>query len=691
MKKRILCMCLALALLVSVMPTAALQIHAVDTEYTWEEMTESLAVRYMVNGTESTRVLVGETFQMEFWINGIDPYAMALPISWDPSVVTMVNETTGEPVASGRKSESDVGDGFRPGASCYDPSYGGNFLPLYWNGKPVYSEPEEENSEGYPYVDNKSGHCRFLYYVDAATSSAAPQMFLTLTFKSLKAGDANFHFATSGDDTYDPAFADGLTVSYTDGGVSNVGLAIPTLSVISSPEDQTVVPVRPDRESEVQNAENAGDVSDQPNMGPQGTEDQPDSSDKKDDKEDDKPKVPEKEAELVDAAHLDYYPYQQSVKTQAVIQTGEGETAKQSDDYILPTSLLANAINDAVAENKNAIVIDMPDQIIKKNNYTVTFSCSNLDDLNNRMSAMLYFESPWGFVGVNCASLLVDVDDSANIRLKIRPWKNGIRLAAYVDGVYRAGFTSPVFRLVVPYTGEGTPMAYSNCVFGNTFLSGGMQPLPIASYDTTKKTLTFLTPSGGLFVLKGAAAKTFTDVPAGHWASDAVNTLSAAGIVSGVTETQYQPDGLVTRAQMAKFITCTFGVYQSGVGIGFRDMNGKDWAYPFVASSYAVEVIKGQSKDAFAPDDNITRQDTAVMAYRGLQLLGIKLPQKRSAPQFKDADQIDDYAKEAVTALYRAEIIDGLPNGNFDPKGTASRAAAAQIIYGVYQQMDGLV
>lgn len=687
--KRVLCICLMLALLTAVLPAAGLQAQAVEEDYIWEEMTESLAVRYLADGIESTRVMVGETFQVEFWINGIDPYAMALPISWDPSVVTMVNEETGTPVSSGRKTESDIGDGFRPGASCYDPSYGGNFLPLYWNGKPVYSEPGEESEEGYPYVNNESGHCRFLYYVDAATSSAAPQLFLTLSFKSLKAGDAKFRFATSRDSAYDPAFVDGLTLSYTEGGVKNVSLDMPALSVISDSNDQTTVPVRPDRDSEVENSENAGSPEEQPNMGQQESQkpEQPSNSNKKDEK----PKVPEKDAELIDTPHLDYYPYQQPVKTQAVIQTAEGETAKQSNNYILPTSLLAEAINDAVAENKNAIVIDMPDQIIKKNNYTVTFSCNNLDDLNNRMSAMLYFETPWGYVGVNCASLLVDVDDSAEIRLKIRPWKNGIRLSAFVDDVYRAGFTSPVFRLVLPYDGEGTPMAYSNCVFGNTFLHRGLQPLPVSNYDASKKTLTFLTPSGGLFECRPAAAKTFTDVPADHWANEAVSVLSASGIVSGVTVDTYQPDSLVTRAQMAKFITCTFGFYQSGVGIQFADMNGRDWPYPFVASAHAVEVIKGQSEDAFAPDDNITRQDTAVMAYRGLQLLGIELPKTRLAPSFKDADQIDDYALEAVTALYRAEIINGLPDGSFDPNGTASRAAAAQIIYGVYQQLDGLV
>lgn len=69
------------------------------------------------------------------------------------------------------------------------------------------------------------------------------------------------------------------------------------------------------------------------------------------------------------------------------------------------------------------------------------------------------------------------------------------------------------------------------------------------------------------------------------------------------------------------------------------------------------------------------------MAYRAIQQAGIALSQESAAAGFQDAQEIAGYANEAVTAMHQAGIINGVGNDKFDPRGTATRAQAAVILY----------
>lgn len=654
MKKRLQSVILVLVLLLTLAPAAGAE---EVPDYTWEEMPGDVAVRYTVNGTESTRVMLGDVFKVEFWINGIDPYSMLLPISWDSSVVTMYDEQTDSPTESGRKQEADVGRGFRPGASCYDSSYGSNFLPLYWNGKPVYSAAEE-NGDGYPYVDNDSGHCRFFYYVDAATPSAGPQMFLELTFRAVAPGDADFRFATEAEPVYDPAAPGGLTLAYTTGGVTEQALDIPNLRVIRDSSEGSIVPPRPT---------DPGTTT---------------------------PTKPEKvlpETAMKQARHLTCWPYQSPVTAQAVVQTQDGQPAQYEDNYILPPSTLAAAINRAIDTNATAIVARMPDRLIDKENYTVRLWCSNLDDLAIRSAAQLYFETPYGYIGLDPAGLLTDVYDSSEVILSVTPRESGIRVTVQVDRVVREGFSGPVFRFILPYeAGEETPRVWSSTVFGGAYEALGKQPLPMAKYDETARAMVFVSPSAGTFSVEGETRTAFSDVPEGFWAAPAITSLTAAGIISGTEEGAFLPNDPVTRGQLAKLITCTLGTYQAPPACAFTDVGKSAWYYPYIASANAVGIVSGRSETEFAPDAPVTRQDLAVMAYQALKLVG-GTQSIREAPEFTDAAAIAPYAREAVDALYRAGILGGMTETEFCPGETTTRAQAVQVLRGLLTVTENIL
>jgi hypothetical protein len=69
---------------------------------------------------------------------------------------------------------------------------------------------------------------------------------------------------------------------------------------------------------------------------------------------------------------------------------------------------------------------------------------------------------------------------------------------------------------------------------------------------------------GAGYVPPPSTGLVFVDVPIDHWAGDFIEQLAAEGITGGCGPGVYCPDGIVTRAEMAVFLTATFGLQLGG-------------------------------------------------------------------------------------------------------------------------------
>ena len=98
---------------------------------------------------------------------------------------------------------------------------------------------------------------------------------------------------------------------------------------------------------------------------------------------------------------------------------------------------------------------------------------------------------------------------------------------------------------------------------------------------------------------KVEAAASFSDVPASHWAYDAINTAAAYGWINGVGEGRFSPDRPITRAEAAKLMCAVLGrsgdkaAVAMGMGRKFADVDAGHWAYLYIAdAATARETIK---------------------------------------------------------------------------------------------------
>ncbi|MBQ4110213.1 MAG: S-layer homology domain-containing protein [Clostridia bacterium] len=167
----------------------------------------------------------------------------------------------------------------------------------------------------------------------------------------------------------------------------------------------------------------------------------------------------------------------------------------------------------------------------------------------------------------------------------------------------------------------------------------------------------------------------FEDLDHYLWAQDAVYALKEKGIISGVSEKAFAPGRSITRAEFAKLITGIFNL-TSGNG-SFNDVAENSWYKPYVSACAYAGIILGDGENFF-PEENVTRQDAAVMIFRALKTAGNEL---EGTYYFGDDENIAEYAKTAVSALAANKIIKGVGDSLFAPQNYIDRASAAVLIY----------
>ena len=175
----------------------------------------------------------------------------------------------------------------------------------------------------------------------------------------------------------------------------------------------------------------------------------------------------------------------------------------------------------------------------------------------------------------------------------------------------------------------------------------------------------------------------FTDVSESDWFFNDVKFVYQNGLMNGTSATTFSPEGTTSRGMI---VTILWRM------AGSPDMEDKIWGYPFAdvdATAYygtavywaRLNGIAGGYDDAtFGPNDPITREQMAAILYRYAQYKGYDVSAKADLNKFTDADEISNYALEALQWANAEGLINGKGDGVLDPKGQATRAEAAVIL-----------
>ncbi len=180
-----------------------------------------------------------------------------------------------------------------------------------------------------------------------------------------------------------------------------------------------------------------------------------------------------------------------------------------------------------------------------------------------------------------------------------------------------------------------------------------------------------------------AVNKIFKDIDHVSWAFEGIAALNARGVVSGTAPGVFDPDGTLTKEQYIKLVAGGFELMDATAETSFSDVAKGEWYYSYVASAEKAGLLDGIYSGTLGVGEPISREDMVTIALRALKAKNVSLFYKNEAINFEDSASIAPYAKEAVTELCRAGIVNGVTETTFEPKGTATRAAAAKVLCGL--------
>ena len=270
----------------------------------------------------------------------------------------------------------------------------------------------------------------------------------------------------------------------------------------------------------------------------------------------------------------------------------------------------------------------------------------------------------------------------------------------YAQWAYRPP-ANPNYKITIGDTENGTVTVNPTAAKEGTTVT--ITPVPDAGYQVgtvsvtdrfgqavavdqqADGTYTFVMPDGQVTVevtfLQGEAPDLpFSDVTESDWFYDAVTYAYENGLMDGVGMGLFAPNSETTRAQLVTILHRLAGQPAPSGDSGFSDVETGTWYTDAVAWAAQNGIVNGVSDTQFAPGDDITREQLAVILYRYATYQGYDVSQRADLSGFVDAGTISTYAQEALSWANAQGLVLGFEDDSLRPQGNASRAQIAAVL-----------
>ncbi|MDR6719284.1 DUF4073 domain-containing protein [Paenibacillus sp. 2003] len=144
----------------------------------------------------------------------------------------------------------------------------------------------------------------------------------------------------------------------------------------------------------------------------------------------------------------------------------------------------------------------------------------------------------------------------------------------------------------------------------------------------------------------------------------------------------FRPDAFVTRAQMAAMLARnlpTEAAAGSANNVSYKDVSATHWATSEIQKAQSAGIMNGMSNTQFAPEGSITRAQMATIAYRWMQQQASATTVNGTAVSFTDVSA-DLWAADAIAYVQSAGLMVGYNDGTFKPDSQLTRAEAVKVL-----------
>ena len=198
-------------------------------------------------------------------------------------------------------------------------------------------------------------------------------------------------------------------------------------------------------------------------------------------------------------------------------------------------------------------------------------------------------------------------------------------------------------------------------------------------------------------ILKNGQAKTlnykvavdlefpFIDVYKEDWYYSVVKETYELGIMSGAKPTEFRPNALMTRGMVATVLYNMENKPQVNFKPIFGDVTANQYYSNAIIWASNNHIISGYNNGDFGPNDNITREQMAVMLHNYMKYKGIDTSKKADLSKYSDSHEISGYANNAMKWAVGNNVMDGTKERKLKPLSNATRAECAKMILQAYK------
>ena len=172
----------------------------------------------------------------------------------------------------------------------------------------------------------------------------------------------------------------------------------------------------------------------------------------------------------------------------------------------------------------------------------------------------------------------------------------------------------------------------------------------------------------------------FTDVSSSDWFFKGVEYVVDKGIMSGVSENQFDPSGKLTRAMLVQMLYNMESRPACDAENAFIDVPVGQWYTDAVIWANDAKIVSGMGEGLFAPNMEITREQMVAMLYNYAKYKGYDVTASADLSTFADNASVSAWAQPAMQWAVAEGYISGMGDNQLAPQGTANRAEIASVI-----------
>ena len=185
-----------------------------------------------------------------------------------------------------------------------------------------------------------------------------------------------------------------------------------------------------------------------------------------------------------------------------------------------------------------------------------------------------------------------------------------------------------------------------------------------------------------------AAGPTFRDVPASHWAYTAIEKAAGSGMVAGVGDGKYAPNGTITGGQLLTMLTrhfCPEDIETDPIVLSQAGHSGR-WYSGNLYAALKHGYLDGIDPTEIDLDAPCTREQMVTILYN---VADRPATNTSALAQFNDRGQVAAYAVNGFSWAVSNKVVSGTSNTTLSPRGTATRAQVAVILIRYLENVEG--